>query len=126
MRQSGVGFPIKQRGLLLRAVWVAWLCLVTIGSLLPSSSPLLALFDRAGVSDKALHFSSYFLAALLPVLGLSTRRRGLIAACLMAVLGLALEAAQDIVVGRTVEVGDVIANQLGVLCGMLVGLGFRP
>ena len=43
----------------------------------------------------------------------------------MFLLGILLEAGQHFSPGRTVELGDVIANGVGVICGALLGLPLR-
>jgi VanZ family protein len=43
----------------------------------------------------------------------------------MFVLGTLLEGGQHFAPGRAVELGDVIANGVGVSCGTLLGLPFR-
>jgi VanZ family protein len=43
----------------------------------------------------------------------------------MFVLGTLLEGGQHFSPGRAVELGDVIANGVGVSCGTLLGLPFR-
>ena len=108
---------------IVRWVWAIWLGCVVIGSLLPASSPVVGAL--AQISDKAFHFVAYFVLAILPVTSFESRRGGLTTALLMAVLGLALEGGQTFSPGRTVEITDVIANNFGVLCGLLLGLPLR-
>ena len=43
----------------------------------------------------------------------------------MFLLGVLMEAGQHFSPGRSVELGDVIANGIGVSCGVLLGLPFR-
>jgi hypothetical protein len=59
------------------------------------------------------------------VIGFRDRRRGIVAALAMFVLGTLLEGGQRFSPGRAVEFGDVIANGAGVSCGTLLGLPIR-
>ena len=83
------------------------------------------LVGRLHVSDKILHFFAYLLLALLPVLSFKSRRRGIVTGLLMAFLGAALEGGQAFSPGRSVELADILANNLGVFCGLLLGLPLR-
>ena len=80
---------------------------------------------RLHINDKVLHFSAYLLLALLPVIGFQLRRRGITAGLSMFLLGVLLELGQRYSPGRSVELGDAIANGLGVCCGVLLALGLR-
>jgi VanZ family protein len=53
------------------------------------------------------------------VVGFKDRRRGLLAGLSMFILGILMEAGQHFSPGRAVELGDVIANGVGVSCGVL-------
>ena len=110
---------------ILQWAWAIWVCSVVIGSLLPASSPVIVRLDRLQISDKVLHFFAYLILAALPVMSFANRTRGIIMSLLMIVLGLALEGGQTFSPGRTPEIGDAIANSLGVLSGVLVGLPLR-
>jgi VanZ family protein len=107
------------------ALWGVLLCCVVIGSLLPSGSAVMAAVCRVPVSDKMLHFCAYLALALLPVMGFRDRRKGILAGLSMCVLGILVEAGQHFSPGRTMEVGDVIANGAGVSCGTLLALPVR-
>jgi VanZ family protein len=106
-------------------LWVLLIVLVVIGSLLPATSPVIQHLDRLDISDKVMHFSAYLMLALLPVIGFRDRRRGIAAGLSMFLLGVLLEALQHSAPGRTVELGDLIANGAGVACGILVALPLR-
>jgi len=108
----------KQRRLLWWAWWMA-VCLVSIGSLLPSSSPPIKLLS--GVSDKLLHFLAYVVLGLLPVLWAPSRRTAITVLLSMVALGLALECGQTFVPGRGFELADLVADDAGLLCGALIG-----
>jgi VanZ family protein len=109
----------------LRWFWIFALAWVIVGSLAPASSPLMVMVARLHVSDKVLHFSAYLLLASLPVASFRSRRRGIVTGLLMALMGAALEGGQTFSPGRNVELADVFANNLGVVCGLLVGLPLR-
>ena len=98
---------------------------VTVGSLLPGTSPVVAKLGRLPVSDKVIHFGAYLLLALLPVIGFRDRRQGIAAGLFMFLLGALLEALQQLAPGRDVETGDLIANASGVACGTMLGLPIR-
>ena len=95
-------------------------CLVSVGSLLPGSSPAIKLLSH--VSDKLLHFLAYVVLGLFPVLWAQSRRTAMAVLLSMVVLGLALECGQTLVPGRGFELADLAADGAGVLCGALVGI----
>jgi VanZ family protein len=75
--------------------------------------------------DKLQHFGAYLALSFLPVVGFRDRRRGLMAGLSMFLLGVLMEAGQHFSPGRSVELGDVVANGAGVGCGALLGLPIR-
>jgi VanZ family protein len=101
------------------------ICCVIIGELLPAASPLMVAIGRLHIWDKLQHFGAYLALSFLPVIGFPDRRRGIMAGLSMFVLGVLLEGGQHFSPGRSVELGDVIANGIGVSCGALLGLPFR-
>jgi hypothetical protein len=116
---------VKRRTFLL-FLWGVLICCVVIGSWLPAASPVMVAIGGLHVSDKILHFSAYLAVALLPVIGFENRRRGLVAGLSMFLLSAVLEAGQQLSPGRAVELGDLIANGLGVTSGVLLGIPLRP
>lgn len=106
-------------------LWAVLIACVIIGSVLPSTSPVMAAVGRLHVSDKVLHFCAYLALSSLPVIGFRDRRRGVMAGVSMFILGLLLEATQRFAPGRAVEFRDVLANGAGVSCGTLLGLPIR-
>jgi len=80
---------------------------------------------RLDINDKVRHFSAYLALSLLPVLGFQDRRRGIIASLSMFVPGVLLGFGRHFSPGRSVELGDVIANGAGVGFGALLGLPMR-
>jgi len=105
--------------------WIALISCVIIGELLPGASPVMVAVGRLGINDKVQHFCAYLALSLLPVVGFRDRRRGIVAGLSMFVLGVLLEGGQHFSPGRDVELGDVIANGIGVACGTLLGLPIR-
>ena len=101
-------------------LWVAFLCLVVVGSLLPATSPAIAFLSR--ISDTLLHFLAYIALGLLPVLWAKRRQQAILSVLAVVALGLALEFAQTFVPGRAFELNDFLADDLGVLSGVLLGV----
>ena len=99
---------------------------VVIGSLSPAASPLMTAIGRLHIHDKLQHFSAYLALSLLPAIAFKDRRKGLKASLSMFLLGILLEAGQHFSPGRAVELGDVIANGIGVTTGILLSLPLRP
>ena len=110
---------------LILSLWTALICCVVIGSLLPGASPVMTAIGRLHIWDKLQHFCAYLALSLLPVIGFKDRRKGLRAGLSMFLLGILLEADQHFSPGRAVELGDVIANGVGVGSGTLLGLPIR-
>jgi VanZ family protein len=101
------------------ALWIAAICIVSVGELLPGGSAPLDWVDSLGVSDKIEHFTAYFGLAVIPVLGFDTRK-GLTAALSMILLGVLLDVAQKFIPGRTFDLADIAANTVGVFGGLAV------
>ena len=106
---------------LLLALWAVLICCVVIGSLAPAASPLMVAIGRLHIWDKLQHFGAYLALSFLPVIGFRDKRRGIVAGLSMFVLGTLLEGGQHFSPGRAVELGDIIANGVGVSCGALLG-----
>ena len=119
------GSFLDMRKRLLLTLWAVLICCVIVGELLPAGSPVMTAIGRLHINDKVQHFCAYLALSLLPVIAFQDRRRGLIASLSMFVLGILLEAGQHFSPGRSVELGDVIANGVGVSCGALLGLPLR-
>ena len=106
-------------------LWAVLICCVVIGSLAPAASPLMVAIGRLHIWDKLQHFGAYLALSFLPVIGFRDKRRGIVAGLSMFVLGTLLEGGQHLSPGRAVELGDVVANGVGVSCGSLLGLPIR-
>jgi VanZ family protein len=109
----------------LLTVWAVLMGCVVVGSLLPAASPVMVAVGRLHVNDKVQHFGAYLALSFLPVIGFRDRRKGLMAGLSMFLLGILMEAGQHFSPGRAVELGDVVANGVGVGCGTLLGLPIR-
>ncbi len=105
---------------MLLALWAVLICCVVIGSLLPAASSVMVAVGRLPVSDEVMHFCAYLALSSLPVIGFRDWRKGVVAGLSMFVLGILLEASQLFSPSRAVELGDVIANGVGVICGVLL------
>ncbi len=119
MKQNSTGNTGKIAAALL--VWLLAMAVVITGELLPGDSPALAWIGASHISDKLLHFVAYTGLAVIPVFGFSLPA-GLASAASMILLGIALEFVQRLVPGRSFEVADMVANALGVLTGVALGL----
>jgi VanZ family protein len=102
----------------LRLIWVAALAAVIVGSVLSAQSAAMRLIDRAGINDKAEHFTAYAVLAALPSLDRFRCRR--LGATIVALffLGAFLELAQLFGPGRTCDWHDLFANSCGIAIGV--------
>lgn len=98
----------------LRFPWV-WLILgwlmvaaVCVGSLLPGSS-----LPVVRIEDKLLHAGSYFLL-MLWFAGVYEKRRHMVLALVLVLLGLSLDVIQGGLSSRSFELLDVLANTIGI------------
>lgn len=109
-----------------RKSWYSWavlatflLCLV-VGSWLPASHPLMVFVANLPVSDKVLHFLTYLGLTSIGTWGVAGRGWAMRRGSYAFVFGLVMEAGQHFSPGRTIEVGDIVANGLGVIGGLIV------
>jgi VanZ family protein len=123
MNDSMLREPSNHTALL--TVWAVLICCVVVGSLLPASNPVMVDIGRLHINDKVQHFCAYLVLSFLPVIGFRGHRKGLMAGISMFLLGVLMEASQHFSPGRAVELGDVVANGVGVSCGTLLGLPMR-
>ena len=101
-------------------LWLVALLAVIVGSLLPAE-----VLDRvdpaqAYLTDKEQHFLAYFGLALFPPLMMLGRRSSWLLAASMLAVGIALEFLQRLTPDRAFEIGDMVADGLGVGAGMLL------
>ncbi len=116
------------RLLRLAALWLFWpgVAVIAWGELTPHPPQL-----AEHIWDKAEHFTAYFGLASMATLVIGLKRQLALALCGVVALGAALEVLQYFT-GRDAELGDVIANTLGALCGLAIAaffirvLGTRP
>jgi len=116
------GFALSRQ--LLRALWLAALLAVIVGSLLSSKAAPIQMLERLPLSDKVEHVAMYALLAFLPAI--HERRSVAINVAWGAIaLGVALEFAQFLTGWRDFEIGDMIANAVGVCVGLASGAAVR-
>jgi VanZ family protein len=100
------------------ALWLLVLAAVITGSLLPGAVAARIPLAAAYLTDKDAHFLGYSALACLSLFAFPHCLTGLVCAAAAVPLGVALEFAQRLVPGRSFEVGDMIANTLGVCAGL--------
>jgi hypothetical protein len=123
MRRHGDQSAFRQTFILV--LWVFLICCVVVGELLPAASPVMVAIGRLHIWDKLQHFGAYLALSSLPVIGFRDKRRGIVVGLSMFLLGVLLELGQHFSPGRSVELGDVIANGAGVSCGVLLAFPIR-
>jgi VanZ family protein len=109
---------------LLRVAWLLAIVAVIVGSLLPPDSAPIRTLDLLPFSDKFDHLGMYALLAFLPALHEETTKVVWWIALGAVALGIALEFAQPYV-RRDFEIGDMVADALGVAVGLGAGLPLR-
>ena len=119
------GLTSEKLHALILVLWAVLVCCVVIGELLPAASPVMVAIGRLYIWDKLQHFGAYLALSSLPVIGFRDKRRGFVVGLSKFLLGVLLELGQHVSPGRSVELGDVLANGVGVSCGTLLGLPFR-
>jgi VanZ family protein len=107
----------------LRIAWLFAIVAVIVGSLLPPDSAPIRTLDALPFSDKFDHLAMYAVLAFLPALHEETKVVWWMALGAVA-MGIALEFAQ-LYVGRDFEIGDMVADALGVAVGLGAGLPLR-
>ena len=111
--------PADIAGCLLRAAApVTWICLILIGSLMPSGPPGPAGLTFPGM-DLVFHFAAYAVFAALTAWALEgspVSARGCMAVVFPLCIGGMLEVVQPLV-GRTMSWKDAVANGAGALVG---------
>lgn len=106
---------------------VIWGVLIIVLSLMPAGNGNSFLFGIPHI-DKLAHFGIYAIWTFLICLALdgsepnSVKRSGWIGFLVGSILGLVLEFGQyAMTFGRSYEIGDIIANTLGSLAGVIAG-----
>ena len=118
LRLAGGGPPFFR-------LWTAAILIVGIGSLLPASGLHQIHYDDLNLNDKLVHFVNYSVLALLSMAASRFTKPGFFYAACMIPFGGALELLQKLVPGRTCELGDFIADSLGVVAGVLLALVWK-
>jgi len=98
--------------------WAICLLGIVIASLMPSLKP-------PKEYDALLHFICYFALAAVPLARFNGRKAALVCAGSIPVLGLVLEYFQRSIAGREFSPEDMLANNIGTVAGILVGMVLR-
>lgn len=106
-------------------LWAVAIATVVIGSLLPSATLTRLHYNAIAPNDKIVHFMGYTVLAVMPVAFLELVGMGIALAASMIPMGVLLEFLQRLVPGRSFEIGDMIANSLGVIAGTMLALWIR-
>jgi len=104
-----------------RLIWLGILAMVVAGSLIPHAGPL----DADVGLDKMLHGILYAILAGVAVGLFHDRKTALFLAVAMAPTGFLLEIAQAHIAGRAFSAGDLLANNVGVITGLGMGILWR-
>ncbi|MBV8907261.1 MAG: VanZ family protein [Acidobacteriia bacterium] len=109
---------------LVRVAWIIAIVVVIVGSLLPGNSGPIEALDSLNINDKVEHTIAYMVLAFLPAIH---ERRGFVVAAALgaAALGVVLEFGQLLSGWRDFEVGDMLADALGVCIGLAIGVPLR-
>ena len=106
-------FIQKHSETLLRSLFWCWTAAIWIGSLIPMSAP------SVENGDKLQHFIGYGVLALLAQLIWKQPAKIWLFASLM---GVAVEFAQALTPYRSFDTHDMLANSIGAIFGVLVGM----
>lgn len=106
-------------------LWTIAVVTVVTGSLLSANSLSRLHYNTLSANDKAVHFLGYAVLSILPVAFLELLNLGIALAASMIPMGVGLEFAQRFSPGRSFEIGDMIADSMGVLVGTLLALALR-
>jgi VanZ family protein len=113
---------MKYRKTIVRDPWlIGWavvLAGVTVGSIFPSISP-------PHMFDKGLHLIIYLLLTIIPLARIEKREFAFLVAGCMPVLGFIFEYMQRNIRGREFSPEDMIANNIGAIAGIVIGIFFR-
>ena len=102
--------------------WALLIIIMVIASIVPGSG----LFPpETDYWDKIFHLTTNSLATMLPLIFIADRRRAACLAALVPVLGFGLEYLQRGISGRTFSPEDLIANNVGVIAGVVIGCSYR-
>jgi VanZ family protein len=102
-------------------LWLVVLAAVCVESLIPYGSLPSGKFPTGLVARVAV----FFLLAFLPMVDFPRLRNAIYASLSMALVGFALKYLQQSIPGRHYEAADMVANNLGVMLGFVVGFVMR-
>ena len=112
-------WTVEQAGML---CWALLLITMIITSIVPGNG----IFPpETKHLDKIFHFIANFVATVLPLIFIANRQIAVCLAALMPVLGFGLEYLQRGIDGRTFSPEDLIANNVGVIVGVVIGCSYR-
>jgi VanZ family protein len=108
--------------MVMKAIWIISVAFVAYLSLVPKIEfPI----NVEGI-DKVYHSLAYLWLAAIPFLGFQRLTMALASASLMIPFGIALEYGQRfLAMGRFFSFGDMIANLIGVIVGVALGMLFK-
>ena len=113
------GYKLIDRGFLLLPILLVWAISIGTVSYL-SLTPAVELPFGFKWDDKVYHAFAYLWLSVLPLLCFQRRKFDLAGALMMAPFGILIEFAQRFVPGRHFSLGDMIANIVGVILGILL------
>jgi VanZ family protein len=109
----------EQAGIL---CWALLIVTMVISSIVPGSG----LFPpETDYWDKIFHFTTNCLATALALIFIVNRQHAVCLAAMVPVLGFGLEYLQRGISGRTFSPEDLIANNMGVIAGVVIGCSYR-
>jgi hypothetical protein len=102
--------------------WALLLITMIISSIVPGNG----LFpSETQYWDKIFHLVTNSVATMLPLIFVAKRQIAVCLAAMVPVLGFGLEYLQRGISGRTFSPEDLIANNMGVILGVLIGCSYR-
>ena len=107
----------------LTVLWIGGILLLIVTSLLPQAG--ISEIDSGFGKDKLARIIVFLVLAFYPAAFFASIRLGLITSTSIAPLGFLLELAQRYVPGRHFSPGDMIANNVGAVLGIVLALGIR-
>ena len=107
----------------LTLLWFGGLLAMIIASLIPQAG--LSEIDSGFGRDKAARVVTFMLLSFYPVAFFPSIRMGLMVSTFVAPLGFLLEVFQKYVPGRNFSPGDMIANNIGAIIGIILALTIR-
>lgn len=104
------------------AGWLGGLILFASSALMPTNGPAPG---TAYHLDKIIHLLMFIFLTAIPLGTFSNRKWASLCAALMPVFGLTLEYIQKSISGREFSPEDIIANNVGVVLGVVCGILIR-